>query len=143
MRRLKQLDEENRRLMKLVADLSLNKEMLQNVIRWKNMRLVRQREMIDHVRTAWQVSIRRACRALPVERSTITIARIHQQGARPVGLHARRHSRLQPTGQADRQRLHRSFNGEFRSECLNANWFPTLDEAQRKCEASPDEAEFS
>jgi putative transposase len=28
-----------------------------------------------------------------------------------------------------------SFNGKFRSECLNANWFLSLDEALRKCEA--------
>jgi putative transposase len=27
-----------------------------------------------------------------------------------------------------------SFNGKFRSECLNANWFLSLDEARRKCE---------
>jgi len=35
MKRLKQLDEENGRLKKLVADLSLDKEMLQDVIRRK------------------------------------------------------------------------------------------------------------
>jgi putative transposase len=35
MRRLKQLDGENARLKKLVADLSLDKEMLQDVIRRK------------------------------------------------------------------------------------------------------------
>lgn len=35
MRWLKQLDEENRRLKRLVADLSLDKEMLQEVIRKK------------------------------------------------------------------------------------------------------------
>ena len=35
MKRLKQLDEENKRLKKLVADLSLDKEMLQDVIRRK------------------------------------------------------------------------------------------------------------
>ena len=28
-----------------------------------------------------------------------------------------------------------SFNGKFRSECLNANWFLSLDEARQKCEA--------
>ena len=28
-----------------------------------------------------------------------------------------------------------SLNGKFRSECLNANWFLSLDEAARKCEA--------
>jgi len=35
MKRLKQLDEENQRLKKLVADLLLDKEMLQDVIRRK------------------------------------------------------------------------------------------------------------
>jgi len=28
-----------------------------------------------------------------------------------------------------------SFNGKFRSECLNANWFLSLDQARQKCEA--------
>jgi putative transposase len=28
-----------------------------------------------------------------------------------------------------------SFNGKFRSECLNTNWFLSLDEARQKCEA--------
>ena len=28
-----------------------------------------------------------------------------------------------------------SFNGKFRAECLNANWFLSLDEAREKCEA--------
>jgi len=27
-----------------------------------------------------------------------------------------------------------SFNGKFRAECLNTNWFMSLDEARRKCE---------
>ncbi len=35
MRRLKQLEEENTRLRRLVADLSLDKEMLQDVVRRK------------------------------------------------------------------------------------------------------------
>lgn len=34
------------------------------------MKPARKREMVDHVRVAWQVSIRRACCALPVDRST-------------------------------------------------------------------------
>ena len=33
-------------------------------------------------------------------------AGIHQQGARSLGFHARRHGRLQPAWQADRQCLH-------------------------------------
>ena len=36
MKRLKQLEEENMRLRRLVADLSLDKEMLQDVIRRKS-----------------------------------------------------------------------------------------------------------
>jgi putative transposase len=28
-----------------------------------------------------------------------------------------------------------SLNGKFRTECLNANWFMSLDEAIEKCEA--------
>ena len=35
MRRLKQLEDENARLKKIVADLSLDREMLQDVIRQK------------------------------------------------------------------------------------------------------------
>src|SRR5262245_45256985 len=34
------------------------------------MKPVRRRQLVDHARTTWQVSIRRACRALPVNRST-------------------------------------------------------------------------
>jgi len=34
------------------------------------MKPARKREMVDHVRAAWRVSIRRACRAVPVDRST-------------------------------------------------------------------------
>lgn len=34
------------------------------------MRPARKREMVDRVRAAWRVSIRRACQALPVDRST-------------------------------------------------------------------------
>jgi putative transposase len=30
----------------------------------------RQRQLVDDTRSAWRVSIRRACRALPIERST-------------------------------------------------------------------------
>lgn len=34
------------------------------------MKPVRKRQLVDHTRATWQVSIRRACRALPVDRST-------------------------------------------------------------------------
>lgn len=42
------------------------------------MRPARKREMVDHVRCAWQVSIRRACQAVPVDRSTY-----HYRSKRP------------------------------------------------------------
>jgi Integrase core domain len=29
-----------------------------------------------------------------------------------------------------------SLNGKFRAECLNANWFLSLEEVRRKCEAA-------
>ena len=50
------------------------------------MRPARKRRLVDHVRSAWQVSIRRACRALPVERSTY-----HYRSRRtdPAGLRQR------------------------------------------------------
>jgi len=48
VRRLKQLEEENARLRKLVADLTLDKEMLSEVIK-KDLTAVRGREMIDGV----------------------------------------------------------------------------------------------
>src|SRR2546430_9214558 len=36
----------------------------------KNMRPARKRQLVDDVRSVWQASIRRACQALPVDRST-------------------------------------------------------------------------
>src|SRR5262249_58186621 len=36
----------------------------------KALKPVRKRQLVEHARATWQVSIRRACRALPVERST-------------------------------------------------------------------------
>ena len=38
-----------------------------------------------------------------------------------LGLSARCHARLLPPRQADRQCVHRIFNGKFRAECLNAH----------------------
>ncbi|TYR37144.1 transposase [Mesorhizobium microcysteis] len=51
-----------------------------------------------------------------------------------MGLHEGRHARLLAAGKADRQRLHRAFNGRFRAECLNAHWFLTLADAAEKME---------
>ena len=50
LRKMKQLEEENRRLKQLVADLSLYKQMLQDVIKKKSLRASQQRELIEHLR---------------------------------------------------------------------------------------------
>ncbi|MCR4378313.1 MAG: IS3 family transposase [Rhodospirillales bacterium] len=70
MKRLRQLEEENCKLKRIVADLSLDKAMLQDVIKAKALRPARRRELVDDLRAVWQISIRRACGALNAERSS-------------------------------------------------------------------------
>lgn len=69
VRKLKQLEEENRRLRKLVADLKSLK---------KDLTAERGREMVNFVRTCFHVSVRRACRAVPANRSSY-----HYRSIRP------------------------------------------------------------
>lgn len=76
MKRLKQL-EENQRLKKLVADLSLEGDAAGRDPP-QNMKPARKRKMVDEVRQVWQVSIWRACQALPVDRSTYRSKRSRQ-----------------------------------------------------------------
>ena len=64
-------------LRKLVADLTLDKEMLTEVIK-KDLSAERKRAIVDFVRTCFQVSIRRVCRAVPVDRLTY-----HYRSIRP------------------------------------------------------------
>nr|WP_108820637.1 IS3 family transposase [Pseudovibrio sp. Alg231-02] len=72
MKRLRQLEAENGRLKKLVADLSLDKAMLQDVLQKKPLKPARKRKLVDEVREAWKVSVRKACHALKVDRSLYT-----------------------------------------------------------------------
>lgn len=60
VQRHRQLEEENVRLKRIVADMSLDKELLQDVIRrkLKTMRPGRRRLLIDHLRGTWRVSSR-------------------------------------------------------------------------------------
>ena len=55
VKRLRRLEEGNGRLTRIVADLSLDKEMLQ------------ESSAVDHLRGTWCVSIRRACRVLEAD----------------------------------------------------------------------------
>ena len=60
VRRLKQLEDENARLKKIVADLSLDKEMLQDVL--KKMLTIRQLKMlVQRLVDQYKVSTRQAC----------------------------------------------------------------------------------
>ena len=69
LRRLRQLEEENRKLKQLVADLSLDKQMLQDVVK-KMVTPRRKRPMVEYLQDAYGVSTRRACGMLPMHRST-------------------------------------------------------------------------
>lgn len=68
MKRLRQLEEENSKLKRIVADLSLDKAMLQDVLS-KALKPGRKRELVDKVRSDWKVSIRRTCSALRIDRA--------------------------------------------------------------------------
>ncbi|HQA12527.1 IS3 family transposase [Zoogloea sp.] len=70
MKRLKQLEDENARLKKIVADLTLDREMLQDVIRRKPLKPGRMRELVRGMCSDWAVSIRQACGAIGFDRST-------------------------------------------------------------------------
>ncbi len=68
LRRLRQLEEENQRLKRLVADLSLDKEMLQEVIK-KVLRPAQKRQAVHFLREAYRISVRRGCGLLMQSRT--------------------------------------------------------------------------
>lgn len=69
LRRLRQLEEENSRFKNLVSDLSLDKQMLQDVIK-KAVRPQKKREPVMYLLDAHRVSARRACNALQLVRAS-------------------------------------------------------------------------
>lgn len=68
MKRLKQLEEENAKLKKLVADLSLDKVMLQDVLSKKMVGPAEQREAVMYLQAVYDASERRSCRVLRLHR---------------------------------------------------------------------------
>jgi putative transposase len=70
VRRLKQREEENARLKRLVADLSLDKEILQDVLR-KSLIPGQRRELVGCARPAYRVTARRACRVMCASRAKV------------------------------------------------------------------------
>jgi putative transposase len=69
LRRLKQLEEENQHLNQLVADLSLDKQMLQDLLK-KVLKPVQRRHAAHHLLDAYRISARRACRVLNSQRAS-------------------------------------------------------------------------
>ncbi|WP_192964082.1 IS3 family transposase [Phycobacter azelaicus] len=70
LRELKRLQKENERLRKAVSDLTLDKLILAEAAKGKLLSPARRRACIDHVRTRFHLSERRACRVLGQHRST-------------------------------------------------------------------------
>ncbi|NLI14368.1 MAG: IS3 family transposase [Peptococcaceae bacterium] len=69
IKRLKQLEEENRKLKQLVADLSLDKIMLQDVLSKKFLKPAIKKDMVKYLGQTYAVSERRSCRVLKLNRS--------------------------------------------------------------------------
>ncbi|WP_106387463.1 IS3 family transposase [Cognatishimia activa] len=70
LKELKRLQKENERLRRAVSDLTLDKLILKEAAPGKLLSPARRRSCIDHVRSQFKVSERRACRVLGQHRST-------------------------------------------------------------------------
>ena len=68
MKRLRQLEDENAKLKRIVAELSWDKAMPQDVLK-KTLRPARKRQLVAQLRSDWKVSARRAYATLRVARS--------------------------------------------------------------------------
>ncbi|MDN7638789.1 IS3 family transposase [Burkholderia cepacia] len=69
LRRLRQLEEENTKLKRLVADLSLDKAMLQDVLGKKALKPARRRMLIDELRDRYRTSLTKTCALFGMSRS--------------------------------------------------------------------------
>ncbi|RZL29183.1 MAG: IS3 family transposase, partial [Sphingomonas sp.] len=70
VRRMKSLETENSRLRKAIADLTLDKLILQEASPGKLLSPARRRACVEHIQLTMNISERRACRALGQHRST-------------------------------------------------------------------------
>src|SRR5215210_1549413 len=80
VRRLKVLEDENRKLKQLVADLSLDKQILQDVLR-KALAPAQLRLHAEYLQAAYQVSERRTCQVLTLQQSTYRYERVADEQA--------------------------------------------------------------
>ncbi|AWN52721.1 IS3 family transposase [Methylobacterium sp. 17Sr1-1] len=70
IRRLKQLEDDNSKLKRLVADLTPDRSMLEDVLKRKLMRPAVRREVAGHLQVTYGISERRACQATGFGRSS-------------------------------------------------------------------------
>ena len=70
LRRLRELDAENKKLKQLVADLTLDKHMLQGGASKKTIKPAGRRALVTFLMEAFQISERHGCRLLQCQRST-------------------------------------------------------------------------
>ncbi len=68
LRRLRQLEDENKKLKQLVADLSLDKVMLQGVLK-KALRPAQRKQLVGHLLERYRVSVNRSCQVCPQSRT--------------------------------------------------------------------------
>ncbi|WP_442952013.1 IS3 family transposase [Orrella sp. JC864] len=61
LRRLRQLEDENKKLKQLVADLTLDKVMLQDVLKKKALRPAQRKQLVGHLIDRYRISVNRAC----------------------------------------------------------------------------------
>jgi Transposase len=70
---LRMLKDENVRLKKMVADISLDKQMLQDVIE-KALKSIQKKQLADYLSHQYRVSTRRICRILMIHHSVFLSA---------------------------------------------------------------------
>lgn len=69
IKKLKDLEEENRRLKQMFADLSLERRTLKDVIEKKALKTAVKQELVNYLIEQYSMSIRHACRALSLSRT--------------------------------------------------------------------------
>jgi putative transposase len=70
VRELRQLREENRKLKGIVADLTLDKHILQEVLSKKALKPAKRRELVREIRQAYELNELRACGLIGITRWT-------------------------------------------------------------------------
>ncbi|HAG1883052.1 TPA: IS3 family transposase [Salmonella enterica] len=69
IKKIKDLEDENRRLKQMFADLSLENRALKDVIEKKPLKPASKRELVTHLITTFGLSIRQACRSLNMSKT--------------------------------------------------------------------------